>query len=113
MQRVTVFGGSGFIGRHLVARLAARGCTVTVAVRDPAKANFLRPMGDVGQVTPVLANIRDDSSVAAAVADADAVVNLVGILFERGEQRFDALHADAAGRIAAQAKAARFRHGEP
>jgi len=106
MQRVTVFGGSGFIGRHLVARLAARGCTVRVAVRDPAKANFLRTMGDVGQVTPILANIHDESGVAAAVADADAVVNLVGILFERGRQRFDTVHNDAAGRIAAHAKAA-------
>ncbi len=106
MQRITVFGGSGFIGRHLVARLAARGDTIRVAVRDPALANFLRPMGDVGQVTPVLANVRDDSSVAAAVADADAVVNLVGIIYERGQQRFDAIHADAAGRVARHAKAA-------
>jgi NADH dehydrogenase len=106
MQRVTVFGGSGFIGRHLVARLAARGCNVRVAVRNPALANFLRPMGDVGQVTPVQVDIRDDAGVAVAVADADAVVNLVGILFERGQQGFEAIHKDGAGRIAAAAKAA-------
>ena len=106
MQRVTVFGGSGFIGPHLVARLAACGCNVRVAVRDPALANFLRPMGDVGQVTPVQVNVRDDAAVAAAVADTDAVINLVGILFERGQQNFKAIHKDAAGRIAAAAKAA-------
>ncbi|MEX2617525.1 MAG: complex I NDUFA9 subunit family protein [Alphaproteobacteria bacterium] len=106
MKQVTVFGGSGFIGRHLVRRLAEQGCIVRVAVRDAAGANFLRPMGDVGQVTPVMTNIRDDAAVAAAVRDADAVVNLVGILFESGRQTFEAVHRDAAARIARHAKAA-------
>ena len=71
MERITVFGGSGFIGRHLVARLAARGMSVRVAVRDAARANFLRPMGDVGQVTPVCADILDDAAVAAAPPGAE------------------------------------------
>ena len=106
MKQVTVFGGSGFIGRHLVKRLAEQGWIVRVAVRDAAGANFLRPMGDVGQITPVVANVRDDASVAAAVRDSDAVVNLVGILYERGKQSFEAVHKDAAARIARHAKAA-------
>jgi uncharacterized protein YbjT (DUF2867 family) len=113
MKQVTVFGGSGFIGRHLVARLAARGVAVRVAVRDAAGANFVRPMGDVGQVTPVGANVTDDASVAAAVEGSDVVVNLVGILFSRGRQNFDAVHRDGAARIARlsqQAGVARLLH---
>ena len=77
-----------------------------VAVRRPDEALFLKPAGDVGQVTPIAANIRDDRSVAAAVAGADAVVNLVGILAEGGRQRFDAVQAKGAARIAQAAKAA-------
>jgi NADH dehydrogenase len=105
-RTVTVFGGSGFIGRHLVRRLAQRGWQVRVAVRRPDSALFLKPMGDLGQITPVQANLRDDASVAAAVAGAEAVVNLVGILYEFGKQRFDAVHAEGAGRVAAAARAA-------
>jgi NADH dehydrogenase len=103
---ITVFGGSGFLGRHLVKRLAARGWRVRVAVRDPEGANFLKPMGEVGQIAPVQANLRDEGSVARAVANADAVVNLVGILYESGHQRFDAVHAAGAGRVARAAAAA-------
>jgi NADH dehydrogenase len=105
-RTVTVFGGSGFIGRHLVRRLAQRGWRVRVAVRHPDSALFLKPMGDVGQVTPVQANLRDDASVAAAVADADAVVNLVGILYESGKQGFVAVHREGAARAATAARAA-------
>jgi NADH dehydrogenase len=100
---VTVFGGSGFIGRYLVKRLAERGDQVRVAVRDPDGALFLKPMGEVGQIVPVQANLRDDRSVAAAVEGADAVVNLVGILYERGKQTFEAVHRDGAARAAAAA----------
>ncbi len=103
---ITVFGGSGFLGRHLVKRLAARGWRVRVAVRDPEGANYLKPMGDVGQVAPILANLRDDASVARAMEGAEAAVNLVGILYERGRQRFDAVHAEGAGRVARAATAA-------
>ena len=100
MKQVTVFGGSGFVGRHVVSRLAARGIAVRVAVRDVVAASFVKPMGDVGQVTPVRANITDEADVAAAVQGSDAVVNLVGILYNRGRQRFDAIHRDGAARIA-------------
>ena len=110
---VTVFGGSGFLGRHIVHALARRGYRVRVAVRRPNDAQFLRPMGVVGQVEPVQANIRNDASVRAAIEGADAVVNLVGILYETGQQTFEAVQAEGAGRIAAAAKAAgidRFVH---
>ncbi|MGE5503741.1 MAG: complex I NDUFA9 subunit family protein [Actinomycetota bacterium] len=103
---VTVFGGSGFIGRHLVRRLAAQGWVVRAAVRDPIAAEFLKPMGDVGQVVPVRADIRDPRSVAAVVAGADVVINLVGILYERRRASFQAIHVDGAATVAAAAKAA-------
>jgi len=103
---VTVFGASGFIGRHVVQRLAARGFLVRAAVRNPNDALFLKPMGDVGQITPVQANIRDQASVRAAVEGADAVVNLVAVLYESGKQRFGALHTTGADNIAKAARAA-------
>lgn len=103
---ITVFGGSGFIGRHLVQRLARRGWLVRVAVRHPDAALFLKPLGDVGQVTPIAANLRHADSIRAAVAGADAVVNLVGILHERSRQRFGAIHADGARAVAEAARAA-------
>jgi NADH dehydrogenase len=103
---ITVFGGSGFIGRHLVQRLARRGWLIRVAVRHPDSAQFLKPLGDVGQITPVAASLTHEGSVAAAVTGADAVVNLVGILYERGKQRFDAVHAEGARRVAVAARAA-------
>jgi len=106
---ITVFGGSGFIGRHLVRRLAQGGDRVRVAVRHPDSALFLKTMGDVGQVTPVQANLRDDRSVAAACAGADAVVNLVGILYSRGKQSFSAVHHEGALRVAAAARTAGAR----
>jgi NADH dehydrogenase len=101
---VTVFGGSGFIGRHLVQRLAAAGWIVRVAVRDPVAAEFLRPMGEVGQVVPLRADIGDPTAVKAMVEGADVVVNLVGILYERGRRSFDAVHRQGAATIAAAAK---------
>jgi NADH dehydrogenase len=106
---VTVFGGSGFIGRYVVKRLAASGARVRVAVRRVENAKFLKPMGDVGQIAPFLANVRVESSVRAAVEGADAVVNLVGILHERGAQSFGAVQATAPGLIAAAAKASGVR----
>ena len=97
---VTVFGGSGFVGRHVVRALANRGYRIRVAVRRPDLGGYLRPMGRVGQIQTVQANLRYPDSVAAAVRDADAVVNLVGILFERGRQRFDTIMAEGAGTVA-------------
>lgn len=102
----TVFGGSGFIGRHLVRRLAAEGWRVRVAVRDPVAAEFLRTAGEVGQVVPMAADVTSERSVAEAVRDAQAVINLVGILYERGAATFQAIHVEGARRVAAAAKAA-------
>ena len=103
---VTVFGGSGFIGRYVVQRLAARGDRVRVAVRRPNEALFLKPLGDVGQIQLIAANLRHKESVERACAGADAVINLVGILFNSGPQTFDALQADGAATVAEAAKAA-------
>ena len=105
MPLVTVFGGSGSIGRQIVKQLAAGGHLVRVAVRDPDRALFLKPMGDVGQITPLQANLRDTGSIRAAIDGADAVVNLVGILYQSGRQRFDTIHAEGAGRVAEAAAA--------
>ncbi len=102
----TVFGGSGFVGRYVVRQLARHGWRVTVAVRDAEYAKFLKPMGDVGQVTPMAVSIRDKAAVAAAVTGADAVVNLVGLLYESGNQNFEAIHHQAARTVAEAAAAA-------
>jgi NADH dehydrogenase len=102
---VTVFGGSGFLGRHVVRALAGRGYRIRVAVRRPELTGYLRPMGRVGQIQAVQANLRYPDSVAAAVRDADRVVNLVGILFERGNQRFDDIMAAGAETVARAAAA--------
>jgi uncharacterized protein YbjT (DUF2867 family) len=106
---VTVFGGSGFIGRHVVRALARRGWRVRVAVRRPDLALFLQPLGNVGQIHPVQANLRYPESVAHAVAGADAVVNLVGILAETGKQSFDSVQAEGARAVAEAARAAGIR----
>ena len=78
----TIYGGSGFVGRYIARRMAKAGWRVRVAVRRPNEAIFVKPYGVVGQVEPILCNIRDDASVAAAMSSADAVVNCVGILAE-------------------------------
>ncbi len=97
---VTVFGGSGFIGRHVIRALAKRGYRVRAAVRRPDLALFLQPLGTVGQVHPIQANLRYPDSVARAVDGADAVINLVGILAEGGKQSFDAVQAEGARAVA-------------
>src|SRR5215468_397581 len=97
---VTVFGGSGFVGRHVVRALAKRHYRIRVAVRRPELAGYLQPLGRVGQIHPVQANLRHAGSIAAAVRDADVVVNLVGILYERGRQRFDAVQTAGAAAVA-------------
>ena len=93
MKLITIFGGSGFIGRHLVRALARRGHRIRIAVRRPDLAGHLQPLGTVGQIQPVQANLRDKASIAAAVKGADVVVNLVGILAEGGRQTFDMVQA--------------------
>ena len=97
---VTVFGGSGFIGRHVVRALARRGWRIRVAVRKPELAFHLQPLGRVGQIHAVQANLRYPDSVARAAEGADAVINLVGILHKSGQQTFDAVQAGGAEAVA-------------
>ncbi len=97
---VTIYGGSGFVGRQIARRMALLGWRVRVAVRRPSQSLFVRTYGAVGQVEPIPCNIRDEASVRAAMADADAVVNCVGILVKEGGNRFDNVHVEGAGRIA-------------
>lgn len=97
---VTIFGGSGFVGRYIARRMAKEGWRVRVAVRRPNEAIFVRPYGTPGQVEPVLCNIRNDASVRSALAGADAVVNCVGTFDAGGKNSFQAVQADGAARIA-------------
>ena len=108
-RRVTVFGGSGFIGRHIVRKLAAEGAVVRVAGRDPEQALSLKPMGSLAQIVPLAADVCDPPSVRAAVAGADAVINLVGILFENGRQAFRRVHVAGAETVATAAREAGAR----
>lgn len=113
IARATVFGGSGFVGRYVVERLADHGAVVTVAVRDPEAAKFLKPLGDVGQVTPIRADLLDEAAVRRVVEGADSVVNLVGILARRGRCTFRSIHVEGAARVAraaVEAGARRFVH---
>jgi len=109
---VTIYGGSGFLGRHLVRALAKRDYRIRVAVRRPDLANFLQPLGRVGQIHAVQANLRYAPSVEAAARDAQVLINLAGILYERGRQRFDTVHAFGAEQVAlaANAHGARMVH---
>lgn len=99
-KMVTIFGGSGFVGRYIAQRMARQGWRVRVAVRRPNEAHFVRPYGRVGQVEPVLSNIRNDDSVRQVMMGADAVVNCVGTFDARGKNNFDAVQHEGAGRIA-------------
>lgn len=107
---VTIFGGTGFIGRHTVRRLAKAGYTVKVATRAPESAYFLRPCGTVGQIVPFAVDYGDEKSVAAAVAEADSVINCVGILCEKRSQSFEKIHVGLARNIAAACRDAGTKH---
>jgi NADH dehydrogenase len=112
-RRIAVFGASGFIGRYVVRDLARDGAVIAACARHASSAGFLRPMGDVGQIAPFSADLRDERALAAVVGGCDAVVNLVGILYERGKQRFDTAHHRGPGQLATVAKSAgvkRFVH---
>ncbi len=100
---VTIYGGSGFVGRYIARRMAQAGWRVRVAVRRPNEALFVKSYGAVGQVEPVLCNIRNEASVAAAMAGADAVVNCVGTFDRGGRNNFTAVQNEGAARIAALA----------
>ena len=111
--RVTVFGGSGFLGRQIVRRLAGEGAAVRVAVRHPERAAFLTGTGAAGEITAVYADVWDEASVGPAVAGAEAVVNTVGHYVERGRASFAAIHGQGAmqvARAAAQAGVRRLVH---
>ncbi|MDZ3836963.1 MAG: complex I NDUFA9 subunit family protein [Rhodospirillales bacterium] len=101
---ITVFGGAGFLGRHIVRRLARDGWIIRVASRDRERPQFLKIYGDPGQVVPILTDITRPESVISAVVDADAVINLVGILAPSGRNSFDAIHAQGAANVAAAAR---------
>ena len=102
---VTIFGGSGFVGRYIARRMAKEGWRVRVACRRPNEALFVKPYGVPGQVEPLACNIRDDASVRSMIRGADAVVNCVGVLNSLGANTFEAVQAEGAGRIARLAAA--------
>lgn len=106
---ITIIGGSGFVGRHIVRALARRGYRIRVACRRPDLAGHVQPLGNLGQVMPVQANVRYPASVQAACEGAFAVINLTGVLTSGGAQTFDAIHAFGAEASAKAAKAARAR----
>jgi uncharacterized protein YbjT (DUF2867 family) len=103
---ITVFGGSGFLGRNTVRALAKAGYRIRVAVRHPATANYLPPMGSIGQIQLFKCNVRDPEQVAEALRGSSAAVNLTGLLSQRGEQSFRGIHVEAAENIARAASAA-------
>jgi NADH dehydrogenase len=103
---ITIYGGSGFLGRHVVRAIARTGARMRVAVRRPELAGHLQPLGSVGQINPVQANVRFPDSLDAAAEDADSVINLVGILSPSGKQTFEAVQDEGARHVAAVAKAA-------
>ena len=103
---ITIYGGSGFIGRHVVRAIARTGARMRVAVRRPELALHLQPLGGVGQINAVQANVRFPNSLLAAADGADAVINLVGILFPTGKQTFKAVQDEGARHVAAAARAA-------
>ncbi|MFO1088742.1 MAG: complex I NDUFA9 subunit family protein [Hyphomicrobiales bacterium] len=108
---ITVIGGSGFVGRYLIQSLARRGWRIRVAVRRPDLAGFLQPLGFPGQISPVQANIRYPETIRAAVESANAVVNLVGVLYNAGSQDFQGLHAwgaELAASVSRDAGCSRF-----
>ena len=106
---MTIYGGSGFLGRHVVRAIAKTGARMRVAVRRPELAGHLQPLGDVGQIVAVQANVRFPGSIIAAAEGADAIVNLVGILFPKGKQTFQAVQDEGARHVAEVARASGAR----
>ena len=108
-QVVTVFGGSGFVGRHLIRRIAKSGATVRIVSRHPDQGNFLKTAGSVGQIASLAADVKNDESVARVIQGSDIVINLIGALYETAPWSFEAVHVEAPARIARIAKAAGVR----
>ena len=112
-QLITIIGGTGFVGRHLVQKLASQGYRIRIGVRRPDLAGHLQPLGGVGQIMPVQANVRFPASLQSACQGADIVINLTGILAESGNQSFEAVHefgAEAIAKAATQAGAQKLIH---
>ncbi len=107
---ITIFGGAGFIGRHLVRSLAAKGWRIRVVSRRPDLCGHLQPLGEVGQIVVQAADLSDEQALSTLLEGSDAVVNLIGILFETSRQRFDEVHGKLPGRLATAATAAGVRH---
>jgi uncharacterized protein YbjT (DUF2867 family) len=103
-KQITVFGGSGFIGRHIVRHLARSGAVIRIPTRDREKALLLKPAGDIAQIVPISCAVKNDASVARAIGGSDVVINLLGILYERGTNTFQSMHVETAARIARIAK---------
>ena len=101
---VTVFGGSGFVGRYIIKHLADAGYTVRVPTRNTERAKFLKPCGYLGQILPIHCDVTDAAAVKEVVAGSEAVINLIGILFERGARSFDLMHVQVAKTIAEACK---------
>lgn len=109
-KTITIFGGTGFLGRHIIWQLAKTGANIRVATRAKERAYFLKPAGAVGQITPVFCNIHSDASVAAALQGATHAIYLPGLLYEHGKYgTFQKVHVEAAERVAKAAKAARLQ----
>jgi len=100
MRTVTIFGGSGFVGRYVVQKFAEKGDRIRIAVRNPVAAQFLKPLGEVGQITPVQVFLSSSESLIQVMQGSDVVINLVGILYEKRSQTFEALHVEGARNIA-------------
>ena len=98
-QKITIFGGSGFVGRHIIRRLAKTGAVITVVTRDSETAKFLRPMGNVGQIGIVAQNLTDEDGLRRVMANQDAVINLIAILSEAKRGQFQAIHVDLPARL--------------
>ena len=103
-KQVTIIGGSGFVGRYVVKLLAQKGWRIKIACRNPRAGRLLQPLGGVGQISAVRANIRDARSHTGRYQGADAIVNLAGILSQAGAQSFDDVHVEGARRVAEAAK---------
>ena len=110
LNQITVFGGTGFIGRHLIQRLAKTGAIIRVPTRDPEKALVLKPAGEIGQIVPFACSTRSDAAIAEAIGASDAVINLIGILYKKGHDTFQAVHVETAARIARIAQQNGTRH---
>ena len=107
---ITIFGGGGFVGRHLVRELAVRGWRIRVISRSPGLAGHLQPLGDVGQIVVQSFGSHDEAALSRLLEGSTAVVNLIGILYETSRQRFDAVHGELPGRMASAASSAGAEH---